>query len=184
MYTSIKSREIVRPVSPKARHSSLELKNSQRRKRGRSAPTDWLSLNTPPHPQKPSKKPKTFLDDDDDDPPPQFALMTGWVMRKCLMEGARRKARQRTWKKCYLKLQHGHLMMQCSGRLSGQSWINPIKYYRHGSPRRSVSMLHYVGGNDDEESDDDDDDEDALTIDDGSLDKVRNAGLEIGEELY
>lgn len=45
-------------------------------------------------------------------------------------------------------------------------------------------MLHYVGGNDDEESDDDDDDEDALTIDDGSLDKVRNAGLEIGEELY
>jgi hypothetical protein len=159
------------------------MKNSQRRKRGRSAPTDWLSLNTPPHPQKPPKKPKTFLDDDDDDPPPQFALMTGWVMRKCLMEGARRKARQRTWKKCYLKLQQGHLMMQCSGRLSGQSWINPIKYYRHGSPRRSVSMLHYVGGNDEEESDDDDD-EDALTIDDGSLDKVRKAGPEIGEELY
>lgn len=33
-------------------------------------------------------------------------------------------------------------------------------------------MLHYVDGNDDEESDEDGD-EDALTIDDGSLDKVR-----------
>ncbi|KAI8339148.1 hypothetical protein BC941DRAFT_501440 [Chlamydoabsidia padenii] len=248
MYTSIKSREIIRPVSPilemhspsQGRDSldsrSTEIKNKQRldrRKRGRSAPPPQTSSTTATTPsdywtsqdtndtvdsetedednaprlysnhspcqkqdinqkRPPSKKLKTYRKDitsNDQDDDNRHLSLAGWVMRKCLMQGNQRKAKQRNWKKCYLKIQQGKLVMQCSSRriLSGQQWINPIKYYRHGPPhwRRSISVLQYgddYGDNRESDEDDEgDDDDDDINIDDRkghvTLDKEENIDL-------
>ncbi|ORZ20419.1 hypothetical protein BCR42DRAFT_408729 [Absidia repens] len=181
MYTSIKSREILRlssstngmtsPLQDRKQFSFYTLANEARakrairRKRGKSAPpaSNAISLNlgnfgTPDkdnskqqqHRQQPTQSTQSALQKHDSIrnpnhitttttsysrdnfilPRTDYTQMEGWVMRKCLMQGTRQKAKQRNWIRCYLKIHDGKLTMQYHDRrvLSGQHWLNTIKH--------------------------------------------------------
>ncbi|CAO3592552.1 unnamed protein product [Absidia cylindrospora] len=174
MYTSIKSREILRlsssvndmisPLQDRKQFSFYTLANEARtkrairRKRGKSAPpasnATSLDLSNSGTPGKDNNYQQllkstsqkhdsirnsnnitittttTNSQDSFIRPRTDRTQMEGWVMRKCLMQGTRQKAKQRNWIRCYLKIHDGKLTMQYHDRrvLSGQHWLNTIKH--------------------------------------------------------